>query len=122
MPSAADLEQLAARLFDAFERHDLDAVERMLAEGATITQNGNRMSWAEARPLLAGITEVLRNHRYLDVRRVVGDGAVVEEHAVVATTPSGRKLRLVACVVVRVDDEGAITSLDEYVDVPSDLS
>lgn len=121
MPSAADLDRLAAKLFEAFERHDLDAVESMLAPDATITQNGNTMTWPEARPLLAGITEVLRNHRYVAVRRIVGDAAVVEEHGVIATTPSGREVRLAACVVIRVDADGAITSLDEYVDVPADL-
>lgn len=122
MPTAADLDRIASSLFEAFERHDLDAVEAMLAPGATITQNGSSMTWEKARPVLAGITDVLRNHRYVDVRRVVGEGAVVEEHGVVATTPSGRELRLHACVVIRVDDHGSITSIDEYVDVPSDLS
>ena len=71
--------------------------------------------------MLAAITDVVRNHRYEDVRRVVGDAAVVEEHTVVAESPTGRPLRLVACVVVRVNGEGQITSIDECVDVP-DLS
>ena len=116
-----DLDHLCARLFDAFVAHDLDTVEGLLADGATITQNGNAMSWSEARPMLAAITDVVRNHRYEDVRRVVGDRAVVEEHVVIAESPSGRPLSLAACVVVRVDDDGLITTIDEYVDVP-DLS
>lgn len=116
-----DLDQLCARLFDAFVAHDLDAVEAMLAGGASITQNGTTMAWSEARPMIAALTDVIRNHRYVDVRRVVGDHAVVEEHTVVGETPSGRPVRLAACVVVRVDDDGRITTIDEYVDVP-DLS
>ncbi len=116
-----DLDRLCSRLFDAFVAHDLDTVESLLAGGATITQNGHSMSWSEARPRLAGITAVIRNHRYEDVRRVVGDRAVVEEHTVVAESPSGRPLGLAACVVVRIDDDGLISSIDEYVDVP-DLS
>ena len=113
-----DLDDLCSRLFDAFVAHDLDAVESMLAPDATITQNGHAMSWEEARPMLAAVTEVVRDHRYEDVRRVIGDRAVVEEHTVVAETPSGRPLRLAACVVVRTDDGGRVSSLDEYVDVP----
>lgn len=113
-----DLDELCARLFDAFAAHDLDTVESMLAERAVITQNGRPMRWNEARPMLAAVTDVVRNHRYEDVRRVVGDRAVVEEHAVVAESPSGRPLRLPACVVVRVDNDGLITAIDEYVDVP----
>jgi len=116
-----DLDQLCARLFDAFVAHDLDAVEAMLADGATITQNGNSMLWSDARPMIAALTDVVRNHRYEDVRRVVGDHTVVEEHTVVGESPSGRPLRLAACVVVRVGDDGLITTIDEYVDVP-DLS
>ncbi len=111
-----DLDALCARLFDAFVAHDLDLVESMLAPGAMITQNGNRSTWAEARPMLAAITDVVRDHRYEDVRRVVGDHAVVEEHTVVAVSASGNPLRLPACVVVRVDDDGLITEIDEYVD------
>lgn len=116
-----DLEQLCARLFDAFVAHDLDQVETMLADDAVITQNGKSMPWSEARPLIAALSDVVGNHRYEDVRRVVGERAVVEEHTVVGVSPSGRPLRLAACVVVRVDEAGAIAAIDEYVDVP-DLS
>ena len=68
--------------------------------------------------MIAALSEVVRDHRYDDVRRVVGDRAVVEEHTVVGVSPSGRPLRLAACVVVRVDDAARITTVDEYVDVP----
>jgi ketosteroid isomerase-like protein len=118
---AIDLDHVCAELFGAFERHDLDAVEAMLAVGAVITQNGNSMPWADARPRLAGLLEVIRDLRYHDVRRTVGDHAVVEEHTVVGESPTGRPLRLAACAVVRVDDDGLISAIDEYVDVP-DLS
>ena len=67
--------------------------------------------------MLEGITSVLGNHHYEDVHRVIGDHAVVEEHRVVSTTPTGHAVNLAACVVVRVDDAGLITSLDEYVDL-----
>lgn len=107
---------MCRRLFDAFEAHDLDLVESMLADGATVTQNGNEMTWPEAKAAIAGITDVLRNHRYSEIRQVVGDHAVVEEHAVDAELPDGRSVRLHACVVVRVDADGRITSLVEYAD------
>lgn len=111
-----DLESIAQQLFDAFVAHDLDAVEALLAPDAVLTQNGASRSWAEMRPMIEGIRSVLGDHRYERVRRVVGDGAVVEEHDVVSTTPDGRNLRLAACVVIRVDEVGRITTLDEYVD------
>lgn len=111
-----DLDALCARLFDAFAAHDLDAVAEMLAPGATITQNGTRMPWAEAREMIAGLMEVLGDYRYEDARRVVGDRAVVEEHLVTAELPNGEAIRLHACAVIRVDDDGRITEIDEYVD------
>ena len=114
---AVELEQVAERLFAAFVAHDFDLVESMMTPDATMSQNGVGGTFASARPMLEGITSVLGNHRYEDVRRVVGEHAVVEEHRVVSTTPSGRAVDLAACVVVRVNDAGLITSLDEYIDL-----
>lgn len=113
------LETIAARLFDAFVAADLDTVGEMLAPGAILTQNGNPAGWADARPMIEGLRSVLGDHHYTHVRRVTGDHAVVEEHRVISTTPDGRDIDLAACVVLRVDGDGLITSLDEYVDPTS---
>lgn len=113
---AAALEDIAARLFDAFVANDLDTVGAMMAPGAVLTQNGTPASWDEARPMIEGLRGVLGDHHYTEVRRVAGDHAVVEEHHVVSTTPDGRAIDLAACVVLRVNDDGLITHLDEYVD------
>jgi ketosteroid isomerase-like protein len=112
-----ELDQIAERLFAAFVAHDLDLVESMMTPDATLSQNGAGGSFALARPMLEGTSSVLGDHHYEDVRRVIGDRAVVEEHRVVSTTPAGHAVNLAACVVVRVDDAGLITSIDEYVDV-----
>lgn len=115
---SAQLEDIAERLFAAFVAHDLDRVATMVAPDVVLTQNGVSSSFAEARVALGGLRNVLGDHRYEDVRRVVGDSAVVEEHRVLSTTPAGRIVDLAACVVLRVNDAGLITALDEYVDVP----
>ena len=62
---------------------------------------------------------MLGQFRYEEVRRVTGANAVVEEHLVRSTTPKGVKVEIPACVVIRVDDQGRITSIDEYADVSS---
>ena len=111
-----ELDAIAGRLFAAFVAHDLDAVEAMLAPDAVVVQNGTEMTWAEARPILAGFRDVLGDHRYTEVRRVTGNQVVVEEHHVLSTTPDGRKIDLPACVVIRVDADRLITRIDEYVD------
>ena len=114
--TTTDLDDLAERLFAAFVAHDLEAVDTMMAPDATMTQNGRMSSFAQARPGLAAIRNVIGDHRYEEVRRVIGANAVVEEHRVRSTTPKGVALDLAACVVVRVNDDGLIVSLDEYVD------
>lgn len=119
MVSSEQLHAVAEQLFTNFTNHDFDAVEAMLVPDAQITQNGNRNPWAVARPHLEGLRAVLGDHRYEDVRRVVGTNAIVEEHAVRSTTPGGIDVNLAACVVIRVNDDGLIVSLDEYVDPTS---
>jgi ketosteroid isomerase-like protein len=113
---AAALNDLADRLFDAFVAHDLDTVAEMMAADAVVVQNGNSMALAEALVMIESLVGVIGDHRYEDVRRVVGEKAIVEEHQVRSTTPGGLDVDLTACVVVRVNDDGKITSLDEYVD------
>ncbi len=111
-----ELDALTAALFRAFEDGDFDAAEAMLAPGATIIQNGNAMSWAEARPMLEGLRPVMGAPRYGDVRRTIAGATVVEEHTVSSTTPRGAEIVLHAAVAIRFDDDGLVTSIDEYVD------
>lgn len=113
---AAALNDLADRLFDAFVAHDLDTVVEMMTPDAVVVQNGNSLTVAEARVMIESLVGVIGDHRYEDVRRVVGEQAIVEEHRVRSTAPGGHDVDLTACVVVRVNDDGKITSMDEYVD------
>lgn len=113
---AADLNDLADRLFDTFVAHDLDTFVDMMTPDGLVVQNGTPMGVTEARTMIEGLASVLGDHRYEEVRRVVGEQAIVEEHRVRSTTPSGHDVDLTACVVIRVNDDGKITSLDEYVD------
>lgn len=112
----ADLDNIAERLFASFVAWDLDTVAGMLAPDATITQNGRTTPATEALGAIGALRSVIGDHRYVDVRRTFGERAVVEEHRVVSTTPDGVAIDLSACVVIRVDDDGLVISLDEYVD------
>ena len=115
--TAPDLDAIAQALFDAFVAGDLGLVRTLCRPDATITQNGATASLDDALVAIAGMRSVVGDHRYEDVRRVIGDKAIVEEHRVVSTTPTGKPVDLAACVVVRVDDDGLITEMDEYVDI-----
>ncbi len=112
----AELNDVCDQLFGAFVAHDLDAFEALMAPDATVSQNGTTYDLAAARVLIEGLSSLLQNHRYTDVRRTIGADAIVEEHHVRATTANGVDVDLPACVVVRVNADGKIASLDEYVD------
>ena len=112
-----DLDARTAQLFALFESQDFDGLETMLAPDARIKQNGNPEH--DINGLLAFV-HGLKNEgvqvEYSDVRRSVGDGFVVEQHVVTLTRSDGKSASTDVCVVLRFDDDGLISRLDEYVD------
>jgi ketosteroid isomerase-like protein len=113
MPTNAEL---ARQLFDAFERGDADAVRRIVAPTAAISQNGGPvMDIAALLQFAASIRAVVPDQRYENiVTRETSDG-FVEEHDFAGTLADGTAIRLPACGVTTIAD-GRITSLREYLD------
>ncbi len=89
MLNEEQLNAIADRLFKAFTDHDYDTVEVMLAKDARLGANGQSYSFEEARPGLEMSRNIIGDHRYEEVQRVIGDNAVVEEHRARSTTPGG---------------------------------
>ena len=112
----AALNHRTGELFAAFERGRFDDAAALLADGATITQNGNVMTWQEARPMLEGLRPSMGAPSYADVRRTVAGSTVIEEHTVRSTTSNGHEVCLHAAVALRFDNSGKIAAIDEYVD------
>ncbi len=112
-----DLDARTAQLFALFESQDFDDLETLIAPDARIKQNGNPEH--DINGLLAFV-HGLRNEgvrvEYSDVRRSVGERFVVEQHVVTLTRPDGKSAMTDVCVVLRFDDDGMITRLDEYAD------
>ena len=46
----------------------------------------------------------------------MADGATVEQHVVTLTRSDGVAVSADVCVVARFDDNGLVTSIDEYLD------
>lgn len=112
-----DLAARTAQLFAAFESQEFEGIEALLSPEARIKQNGNPEH--DVAGLLAFVRGLLADDvsvRYSDVRRSVGDGFVVEQHVVTLTRSDGESASTDVCVVLRFDDDGLITRLDEYVD------
>ena len=112
-----DLAATTAELFSIFETQEFDGLERLLAPDAKMKQNGNPEHDKDG---MLAFVQGMKNEgvsvEYSDVRRSVGDGFVVEQHVVTLTRPDGKSATTDACFVLRFDDDGLITRVDEYVD------
>jgi ketosteroid isomerase-like protein len=111
-----DLAERTAQLFAIFESQEFDGLAALLAADAKMKQNGNPEHDVEG---LMAFVQGLKNDgvavKYSDVRRSVGDD-FVEQHVVTLTRPDGKSASTDVCVVLRFDDVGLITRLDEYAD------
>jgi hypothetical protein len=112
-----DLAARTEQLFSIFESQEFGGLESLLAPDARMKQNGNPEHDVEG---LFAFVKGLKNEgvsvKYSDVRRSVGEGFVVEQHVVTLTRPDGKSVSTDVCVVLRFDDDGLITRLDEYTD------
>jgi hypothetical protein len=112
-----DLAATTAQLFSIFESQEFDGLDGLLSPEAKMKQNGNPEHGLDGlMAFVQGLKHDGVNVAYSDVRRSVGDGFVVEQHVVTLTRPDGKSASTDVCVVLRFDDEGRITRLDEYVD------
>ncbi len=108
----SSLEAIADAFFAAGSSFDWSALGALLAPGVQLRQNGARLTVED---LQKNVEAMAKSVRYSDVRRVVGDDAIVEQHTVTLELHTGQTLELPdVCVVMRVDPQGRITSLDEY--------
>lgn len=114
-----DLAARTSDLVEKFAAQDGEGVAAMCASGFLVKQNNGPESDVET--LLAGLNEMLWARGvatvYSDVRRVGADSAVTEQHVVTLTRPDGVAASSDVCVVLRFDDDGLITRLDEYLDM-----
>ncbi len=112
-----DIAERTSRLFEIFESQEFDGLDALLAADVKMKQNGNpEHDMAGLLAFVQGLKNEGVGVRYSDVRRSVGDDFVVEQHVVTLTRPDGKSASTDVCVVVRFDDLGLITRLDEYVD------
>ncbi|MGH2685217.1 MAG: nuclear transport factor 2 family protein [Actinomycetota bacterium] len=112
-------ERVAEELFAAFVAHDYEAARKLLADD--FRGWGNAHDQEMDADAFLGLLPVMRQqiglHRYEDVRRMVTGVGFVEQHRVRATLADGRELDFGdACVVARLDGNGLVERIDEYID------
>ena len=111
-----DNQQIAAKLFTAFETGDMDTVRNLCAPEFKARQNLNNEFDVETLIQFSkAVSTIVINFRYEDVIRSATNKGFVEEHTVRGTLPDGGELKLAACVVADIEN-GKIAQLREYVD------
>ena len=122
-PNHAAIADLADRLFATIERGDVPALAAIWADDVVVWRLGGGRERDKARALkvidwfVGATTE--RTYEVLD--RQIFDGGFVQQHNVHASTRTGASLTFRACLVVKVDADGLINQIDEYLD-PADLT
>lgn len=105
-------------LFGAFSAQDTERLRAVTAPGFRASRNGGPA--VDMDTLLAGLAATMWGFgltgTYSDIRRVLGDHAVAEQHLVTMARPDGVSVDIDVCVVVLFDDAGLVTRLDEYAD------
>jgi len=116
-----DIGERCGRFFQYSAAHAWDALARMCAPGACFARNGAETDLAGMLAGAQALTNSGIEYSYGDIRRMVGfeDRTVVEQHRTTLHRGDGVDATADVCVVVRFDEQGLITRLDEYVDTAS---
>lgn len=112
-----DLDSLTDQFFAYAAAGDHDALVAMCADDCVVKQNIAEETTAEGlRDLVAMLAAAGVTTAYSDVRRITGDRTVTEQHLITLSRADGVESASDVCVVLRFDDDGRITRLDEYLD------
>ncbi len=120
---AADIEDVADRLFTAIERSDTAAVRQLWDADIAVWKVGERRDRDKERALrviewfVAATTD--RHYEVLD--RQLFDGGFVQQHILHADGRNGTSISLRVCLVIKVGPNGLINRIDEYFD-PAELA
>jgi len=112
-------DELAERLFRAFEANDVATIAACFEPDGVLAQNANPPGpITDALPALAKLHERIGWHKYVNVKRATFSDGFVEEHGVESVLPDGTPLTIPAvCVVARVGPSGLVADFHEYTDM-----
>lgn len=118
MDSEDDLRALAARLFDAIERGDIETMRGCFAQDAEIWHNTDELIVTpdQTVQVLSGMVARIKDRAYADRQVNIFPGGFVQQHVLQGKrTHDDVVVRLPCAIICRVAD-GRITRLDEYFD------
>lgn len=116
---ATDPAASVARLIAAIEAGDVEAARAAYHPDARIWHNDDQREQTvdENLAVLGWMGRNLPGLRYTDVQRHVAGDRCIEQHVLEVALPGREEpVRIAACLVVTVDDDGRIVRLEEYLD------
>ena len=115
--SNPDALAVAARLFEAIPKGDIDAVRSIYAPDAVIWHNFDQKEQTPSENLavLAWVVANIKGLRYEQIQRQPTPNGFVQTHVLRGTAPNGTSLEVPAAILCTVKN-GRITRLDEYLD------
>jgi ketosteroid isomerase-like protein len=102
----------------AIHARDADAIRAIYADNIVVWHGstGQAQTRDENAGLLAGVFQITSALEYVDIKRHVIEGGIVQQHRLVGTFDDGKPMPgLNACLVIKVSG-GLITSIEEYFD------
>ncbi len=121
--TAARNNGVADQLFAAIESGDGAQLAALWSDDVTVWRQGGGPVRDKPRALkvIAWFVDSTTDRRYEVLDRQIFDGGFVQQHVVHAHDSGGASLAFRACLVVRVNPDGLISRIDEYLD-PADLA
>ena len=121
--TATQNNDIADRMFAAIEDGDGATLAALWSDDVTVWRQGGGPVRDKPRALkvIAWFVDATTDRRYEVLDRQIFDGGFVQQHVVHAHGSGGAPLSIRACLVVRVNPDGLISRIDEYLD-PADLA
>ena len=123
MTADLTLNDVADRMFDAVQRGEIGALAALWSDDVTVWRQGGGRDRDKQRALkvIEWFVDATVDRRYEVLDRQLFDGGFVQQHNVHASAKNGTPLTFRACLLVKVDSDGLVTRIDEYLD-PADLA
>ena len=114
---------VADRLFDAIERSDIAMVEQLFSPEVAVWKTGDERPSDRARSvrIIAWFVNATVDRRYQILDRQFFDGGFVQQHILHANGHADTSIAMRVCIVIKLDSDGLIRSIDEYFD-PAEIA
>ncbi|WP_024444719.1 nuclear transport factor 2 family protein [Mycolicibacterium iranicum] len=109
---------VANRLFGAIEGSDIDTVAQLFSPDVAVWKSGDTRDNDHSRSvkIINWFITTTSERRYEILDRRHFEGGFVQQHILHATARTGAAIAMRVCIVIKVDEGGQITRIDEYFD------